>query len=263
MAEYAGPPISLSQARDCSHTSDDEDDDHSSPTGAPLLTAGTAEVSKIFGNKNGEMGLTVVVPRKPRGRPPGSKNKPKPPIVITRDSESAMRPVVLELSAGSDLIEMVTQFARRRHLCLSVISGSGTVANVTLRHPVSPASTLTLHGPFHILSLSGTFLASSKPSSSSPFAISLAGAQGQVFGGTVAGKIIAASTVVLVVATFMNPNFYRLPAGEDEEAEEEVKPGRVIAGSESTSVYSVGAPSPLNCHVPPEILPWVPASRPY
>ncbi|PRQ30552.1 hypothetical protein RchiOBHm_Chr5g0025921 [Rosa chinensis] len=38
---------------------------------------------------------TSEVVRRPRGRPPGSKNKPKPPVIITRDTEPAMSPYIL------------------------------------------------------------------------------------------------------------------------------------------------------------------------
>ncbi|GKV15536.1 hypothetical protein SLEP1_g26320 [Rubroshorea leprosula] len=34
--------------------------------------------------------------RRPRGRPAGSKNKPKPPIIITRDSANALRAHAME-----------------------------------------------------------------------------------------------------------------------------------------------------------------------
>ncbi|XP_010269401.1 PREDICTED: AT-hook motif nuclear-localized protein 28-like [Nelumbo nucifera] len=276
MADYGGA-ISLSQTREC-HTSEEEDDEHSARNGTPFMGGGGVTKVKINHNNNktgGDVGSMVEVVRKPRGRPPGSKNKPKPPIVITRDSECAMRPVVLEVSAGSDVVEMVSQFARRRHVGLSILSGSGTVANVTLRHPASHTSTLTLTGPFHIVSLSGTFLGSSSSSSTSsstskscpPFTISLAGGHGQVFGGTVAGSLVAGSTVVLVAASFVNPTFHRLP-GDDEETED-VKPVNLVSGSSDScttnipmAVYSIAAPTPLNCQIPPEVLPWPPTSRP-
>lgn len=37
-------------------------------------------------------GESIEVARQPRGRPPESKNKPKPPIVITREPEPFMSP---------------------------------------------------------------------------------------------------------------------------------------------------------------------------
>ncbi|KAA8550157.1 hypothetical protein F0562_001827 [Nyssa sinensis] len=273
MADYTGT-ISLFHSRELSHTSDDEEDQEHSPRTVTPLTgtaSGGPSRSKISTNGRGSE-ITGSTPeaatRKPRGRPPGSKNKPKPPIVVTRESELALKPAVLEISAGSDIIEMVAQFARRRHLGISILSGSGTVSNVTLRHPVTHAPNLTLHGPFNILSLSGSFLGScsSSTSSSCTFGISLAGAQGQVFGGIVAGKVTATSQVMLVGATFMNPSFHRLPAGEMEEAEK--KKTAAAGASEgcssataSMSVYGVAAPSPLNCQISPDVLSWGPTSR--
>ncbi|WVZ05193.1 hypothetical protein V8G54_018539, partial [Vigna mungo] len=101
--------------------------------------------------------------RRPRGRPPGSKNKPKPPIVITKESPNALRSHVLEIASGSDVAESIAAFANRRHRGVSVLSGSGIVTNVTLRQPAAPAGVITLHGRFEILSLSGAFLPSPSP----------------------------------------------------------------------------------------------------
>ncbi|XP_042480492.1 AT-hook motif nuclear-localized protein 28-like [Macadamia integrifolia] len=291
MAEY-GRGSSLSQAQGYhSHTSDEENDDHSpTRTGAlytpPPNKPNSSNNKAVAGSSSGagrDVGSSGETVRKPRGRPPGSKNKPKPPIVITRDSDAAMRPVILELSAGTDVVEMVSQYARRRHVGLCILSGSGTVANVTLRLPVPHASTLILHGPYEILSLSATFLGSSvstsKSSSStsiSSIMITLAGTQGQVFGGTVAGSLTAASNVVLVATSFVNPSFQRLPLGEDEETED-VKPNVVVGGgggsgsgidaftesntSMSMNLYSVQSPSPLSCQVSPDVLSWPSTTR--
>uniref|UniRef100_K3XZ35 PPC domain-containing protein n=1 Tax=Setaria italica TaxID=4555 RepID=K3XZ35_SETIT len=99
--------------------------------------------------------------RKPRGRPPGSKNKPKPPIIITRDSPNALHSHVLEVAAGTDIVECVSEYARRRGRGVCVLSGGGSVSNVALRQPgVEPPGSLvaTLRGQFEILSLTGTVL---------------------------------------------------------------------------------------------------------
>jgi predicted DNA-binding protein with PD1-like motif len=166
---------------------------------------------------------TVEVARKPRGRPPGSKNKPKPPIIITRDNENAMRPHVLEVAVGCDVGESVLQFVRRRQIGLCIMSGSGTVASVTLRQPTVPGAPLNFRGRFEILSLSGMYLPSPSSSSSSSsslsggLTISLAGAQGQVVGGSVAGELTAAGPVTIIAASFTSPSYHRLPAELDEE----------------------------------------------
>ncbi|OEL32590.1 AT-hook motif nuclear-localized protein 17 [Dichanthelium oligosanthes] len=167
-----------------------------------------------------------VTARKPRGRPPGSKNKPKPPVVVTRESEGAMRPVVLELTPGCDVVAAVSAFARRRRVGVSVLCGRGAVAAVTLRLATSPAaaSTVTLHGRFEVLSLSGTVLPSPSEGTAppAPFSVSLAGAGGQVIGGTLAGEMTAADGVVVVAATFGSAEVHRLPAAgaaEDEDGD--------------------------------------------
>lgn len=215
----------------------------------------------------------IDVARKPRGRPPGSKNKPKPPIVITRDAENAMRPHVLELCAGCDVVESVAQFARRHHLGLCVISGKGTVANVSLHHPATAAgaqsgrpsaTTLTFHGRFDILSLTGTYLLPTSPSSpsTSSFTISLAGAQGQVVGGTVAGSLVAASPVVLIAAAFNNPSFHRLPAeGEDVRMSSGGGGGVKKENEAELEACPMSMYDPLSCQLPHDAFTWVPTSR--
>ncbi|XP_019186120.1 PREDICTED: AT-hook motif nuclear-localized protein 27-like [Ipomoea nil] len=156
--------------------------------------------------------------RRPRGRPPGSKNKPKPPIIVTRDSPNALRSHVLEISAAADILDSVTSYARRRGRGVCVLSGSGTVTNVTLRQPSSPAgSVVTLHGRFEILSLSGTVLPPPAPPGAGGLSIFLSGGQGQVVGGTVVGPLMASGPVVLMAATFANAVFERLPLEEEAE----------------------------------------------
>ncbi|CAD6234828.1 unnamed protein product [Miscanthus lutarioriparius] len=174
------------------------------------------------------LALVPVTARKPRGRPLGSKNKPKPPVVVTRESEAAMRPVVLELAAGCDVVSEVAAFARRRRVGVSVLCGRGAVAAVTLRlaagTAAASASAVTLHGRFEVLALSGTVL----PSWCDPgaghgpapaFSVSLAGVGGQVIGGTLAGEMTAADGVVVVAAVFRTAEVHRLPAAGAEDGD--------------------------------------------
>ena len=60
---------------------------------------------------------------------------------------------VMEIANGCDIMDSVSTFARRRQRGVCILSGSGTVTNVTLRHPASPGAVVTLHGRFEILSL--------------------------------------------------------------------------------------------------------------
>ncbi|XP_060212885.1 AT-hook motif nuclear-localized protein 15 [Lycium barbarum] len=165
--------------------------------------------------------------RRARGRPPGSKNKPKPPIIVTKETPNSLKSHVLEIKTGSDIIESIATFANSRGRGVSVLSGSGIVTNVKLRQPAMAGGVITLHGRFEILSLSGAFL----PSSNSPvgatatgLTVYLAGSQGQVVGGNVAGELIASGPVMVIAATFANATFDRLPL-EDEEEENNVSEG--------------------------------------
>ncbi|XP_049361907.1 AT-hook motif nuclear-localized protein 22-like [Solanum verrucosum] len=155
--------------------------------------------------------------RRPRGRPSGSKNKPKPPIIITRDSANALRTHVMEIADGCDIMESISNFARRRQRGVCIMSGTGIVTNVNLRQPASPGAIVTLHGRFEILSLAGSFLPPPAPPTTSGLTIYLAGGQGQVVGGSVVGALMASGPVVIMSASFSNAAYERLPLEEDDQ----------------------------------------------
>ncbi|XP_054781652.1 AT-hook motif nuclear-localized protein 22-like [Prosopis cineraria] len=158
--------------------------------------------------------------RRPRGRPAGSKNKPKPPVVVTRDSANALRSHVVEIADGSDIIDSLTTFAKRRLRGVCILNGSGTVNNVNLRQPDSAEAVVTLHGRFEILSISGSFLPPPAPPAASGLKIYLAGGQGQVVGGSVVAPLLAAGPVIIMAASFGNAAYSRLPLEKEEEAAE-------------------------------------------
>ncbi|XP_044503793.1 AT-hook motif nuclear-localized protein 22-like [Mangifera indica] len=168
--------------------------------------------------------------RRPRGRPTGSKNKPKPPIIITRDSANALRSHVMEIANGCDIMESVSTFARRRQRGICILSGCGTVTNVTLRQPAAPGAVVSLHGRFEILSLAGSFLPPPAPPAASGLTIYLAGGQGQVVGGSVLGPLLASGPVVIMASSFGNAAYERLPL-EEEEAPVGSMPGSGPLGS--------------------------------
>ncbi|XP_008801621.1 AT-hook motif nuclear-localized protein 15-like [Phoenix dactylifera] len=187
-------------------------DDHSSGAGLEVVDAGSGG-----GGSSG---------RRPRGRPPGSKNKPKPPIIITRESPNALRSHVLEIASGTDIMDAVAVFARRRQRGVSILSGSGVVTNVTLRQPAAPpGAVVTLHGRFEILSLSGAFLPPPSPPGASGLTVYLAGGQGQVVGGSVVGELVASGPVMVIAATFTNATYERLPLGDEESEAAAAPPG--------------------------------------
>ncbi|KAJ6426709.1 AT-HOOK MOTIF NUCLEAR-LOCALIZED PROTEIN 15 [Salix viminalis] len=179
------------------------------------------ESNNNMGNSEGQELITSgsgdgEITRRPRGRPAGSKNKPKPPIIITRDSANALRTHLMEVADGCDIVDSVATFARRRQRGVCIMSGTGTVTNVTLRQPGSPGAIVTLHGRFEILSLAGSFLPPPAPPAATGLTIYLAGGQGQVVGGSVVGTLTASGPVVIMAASFSNAAYERLPL-EDED----------------------------------------------
>lgn len=179
------------------------------------------------GNTTTTTTTTTTSGRRPRGRPPGSKNKPKPPVVITRDTPNGLRSHVLEIASGSDIIESITSFARTRGRGVCILSGSGSVTNVNIRNPgvaataASDNRVITLHGRFEIMSLTGTALPPPAPPGAGGITIYLAGGQGQVVGGSVVGPLVAAGNVVLMAASFANAVFDRLPLEEEDQSVEQ------------------------------------------
>jgi predicted DNA-binding protein with PD1-like motif len=269
--------LPFSQQYQFSRDSEEEDSRSTGAAATPNLTPTTQKQKLNEPNSSGGTdGATIEVVRRPRGRPPGSKNKPKPPVIITREPEPSMSPYILEVPGGNDVVEALSRFCRRKNMGICVLTGSGTVANVTLRQPsATPGATITFHGRFDILSISATFLpqTASYPVPNS-FTISLAGPQGQIVGGIVAGSLVAAGTVFVVAASFNNPSYHRLPLEEEGrtsgsggggEGQSPAVSG--AGGGESGHAASGGGGGEscgiamYSCHMPNDVI-WAPAARP-
>jgi predicted DNA-binding protein with PD1-like motif len=209
-------------------------------------------------------GSTIEILRRPRGRPPGSKNKLKPPLLLSSpDSDPSMSPYVIEIPAGADIVDCVTRFCQKRNTGLCILTGTGAVANVTLRQPsTTPGATVTFHGRFDILSISATVLTCITQPFSNGFAISLAGPQGQIVGGNVVGSLLAAGVVYIIAASFNNPSFHRLPLELEDDARNSGSEVQSPSGNEDSghpAAESCGAPiysNQLGCDVL-----WAPTAR--
>lgn len=214
-------------------------------------------------------GATIEVVRRPRGRPPGSKNKPKPAtnfILTPRDDhveKPIMSPYIFEIPFGVDIIDSTYQFCNKQNMGICILNGSGSVTNVTLKQPFTntPDSTITFHGNFNILSISATIIPQSIFSKvPNGFTISLAGAQGQVVGGPVIGPLLSAGPVYLIAASFNNPFYHKFPAEDDDGGE---SPQTVVSSGRDS-----GHPPESNNHeycyssnqLPSDVT-WAPAAR--
>ncbi|KAL4283252.1 hypothetical protein GQ457_16G027040 [Hibiscus cannabinus] len=212
---------------------------------------------------NGVHSGDLFIARRPRGRPPGSKNKLKPPVIVTQESANTLRAHILEVSSGCDVFDSVASYARRRQRGVCILSGSGTVANVTIRQPAAAGAVVTLHGRFEILSLSGSFLPPPAPPGATSLTIFLAGGQGQVVGGSVVGELMAAGPVMLIASSFTNVAYERLPLEEDDmqgggdgdDGENNMfagADGGAGAGPGGFPFYSLPLNMPPNVHLPIE-----------
>ncbi|XP_015066107.1 AT-hook motif nuclear-localized protein 1-like [Solanum pennellii] len=121
-------------------------------------------------------------------------------------------PHMITVEAGEDVTMKIISFSQQGPRAICIISAVGLISNVTLRQPNSSGGTLTYEGRFEILSLSGSFTptefgGSRTTSRTGGMSISLASPDGRVVGGTLAGLLIAASPVQVVVGSFLPSNY--------------------------------------------------------
>ncbi|XP_014519651.1 AT-hook motif nuclear-localized protein 17-like [Vigna radiata var. radiata] len=150
--------------------------------------------------------------KRTRGRPLGSKNKPKLTLPINQNNEHDEKPIFIQIPKNSDVIETLIKFARDYKISITVRSASGSILNATLRDNQYGTSTFIVHGPFTLVSLTGTCIhnnssgvsLSSNVDLSCFFNISFCSNSGQSFIGIVGGKVMAGDNVVLTITVFRN-----------------------------------------------------------
>ncbi|PNX75332.1 DNA binding protein [Trifolium pratense] len=118
-------------------------------------------------------------------------------------------PHIITVNAGEDITMKVISFSQQGPRAICILSASGVISNVTLRQPDSSGGTLTYEGRFEILSLSGSFMPTESQgtiSRSGGMSVSLSSPDGRVVGGGVAGLLVAATPVQVVVGSFLPSN---------------------------------------------------------
>ncbi|XP_073283059.1 AT-hook motif nuclear-localized protein 10-like [Primulina huaijiensis] len=143
--------------------------------------------------------------KKTRGRPPGSKNKKRRAEALGSTGIGFV-PHVINVMAGEDVSSKIMAFCQNVPRAVCILSCSGVISDITLHQAATSGGTATYQGRFDILSLSGSFLLSEisgQKSRIGGLSITLSGSDGRVFGGCVAGLLIAASTVQVIVGSFL------------------------------------------------------------
>ncbi|OWM71884.1 hypothetical protein CDL15_Pgr017767 [Punica granatum] len=118
-------------------------------------------------------------------------------------------PHIITVNAGEDVTMKIISFSQQGPRAICILSANGVISSVTLRQPDSSGGTLTYEGRFEILSLSGSFMPSESGgtrSRSGGMSVSLASPDGRVVGGGVAGLLVAAGPVQVVVGSFLSGN---------------------------------------------------------
>ncbi|TXG52831.1 hypothetical protein EZV62_022000 [Acer yangbiense] len=118
-------------------------------------------------------------------------------------------PHIITINSGEDVTMKIISFSQQGPRAICIIFANGVISSVTLRQPDSSGGTLTYEGRFEILSLSGSFMPSDSGgtrSKSGGMSVSLASPDGRVVDGGVAGLLVAASPVQVVVGSFLVGN---------------------------------------------------------
>lgn len=143
-----------------------------------------------------------------RGRPKGSG---KLQIFGSADwnfsstAGKSFTPFVETVNTGEDVVAKIFSYSPKGSRSVCVLSATGPVSSVIIRPPGSFQGNLRYEGRFEILSLSGSYAYSETAGprhKTCMLTVSLANPDGQVFGGALAGSLIAAGPVQLVVGSF-------------------------------------------------------------
>ncbi|KAK8494548.1 hypothetical protein V6N13_139946 [Hibiscus sabdariffa] len=159
-----------------------------------LQLAPTSPIATHSANHGGtdSLGLPTVgaavepPPKRNRGRPPGSGKRQID--ALGGVSGVGFTPHVITVNAGEDVASKITAFSQQGPRTVCILSANGAVCNVTLRQS------------------GGSFLVSENNggcSRSGGLNVSLAGSDGRVVGGGVAGTLQAATPVQVIVGSFI------------------------------------------------------------
>lgn len=157
-----------------------------------------------MGQANTDLSVPGDPNKKAKGRPPGSGKKQQ--LLALGSAGTGFTPHVIAVKAGEDVSAKIMSFSQHGPRAICILSANGAISNVTLRQAATSGGTVTYEGRFEILSLSGSFLlseSSGQRSRTGGLSVSLAGPDGRVLGGGVAGLLTAASPVQVVVASFI------------------------------------------------------------
>ncbi|XP_064965604.1 AT-hook motif nuclear-localized protein 9-like isoform X2 [Musa acuminata AAA Group] len=144
-----------------------------------------------------------------RGRPPGTGRKQQLASLgewVAGSAGMGFTPHVITIAEGEDIAAKIMSFSQQGPRAVCILSANGAVSAVTLRQSATSGGTVTYEGRFEILCLSGSYMLTDNGGSRSRtggLSISLSSPDGRVIGGGVAGLLIAATPVQVIVGSFI------------------------------------------------------------
>lgn len=191
---------------------------HQQMMGAPPPRMGSMSGQDMAG---GPGGLDDAAAKKRRGRPPGTGKKlssPKPSgNAFSGSAGTSFTPHIITASPSEDVAGKIAAFASQSPRAVCVLSAMGSVSRAVLRHPADHAASVSMAPPsynnnpsiyeglYEILSLSGSYnLNEGQQNQSDGLSVTLCSQERHVIGGVLGGALVAASTVQVVLGTFVN-----------------------------------------------------------
>ncbi|XP_027346342.1 AT-hook motif nuclear-localized protein 13-like [Abrus precatorius] len=174
-----------------------------SPDGNIALGLAPTHISPSGAGDSAGTPSTEAPAKKHRGRPPGSGKKQ---LDALGAGGVGFTPHVILVDSGEDITAKIMAFSQQGPRTVCILSANGAICNVTLRQPTLSGGTATYEGRFEIISLSGALQLSEnngERSRTCGLNVSLAGSDGRVLGGGVAGMLTAASPVQVIVGSFI------------------------------------------------------------
>lgn len=169
----------------------------------PDGTMGSA-VKTEAGGQSGGAGSNSNPDGKRRGRPPGSGKKKQ--LDALGSAGTSFTPHIITVKPNEDVASKIMSFSQQGPRTTCIISANGALCTATLRQPATSGGIVTYEGHFDILSLSGSFLLAEDGDTRSRtggLSVALAGSDGRIVGGCVAGMLMAATPVQVVVGSFI------------------------------------------------------------
>ncbi|XP_037487122.1 AT-hook motif nuclear-localized protein 10-like [Triticum dicoccoides] len=169
----------------------------------PDGTMGSA-VKAEAGGQSGGAGSNSNPDGKRRGRPPGSGKKKQ--LDALGSAGTSFTPHIITVKPNEDVASKIMSFSQQGPRTTCIISANGALCTATLRQPATSGGIVTYEGHFDILSLSGSFLLAEDGDTRSRtggLSVALAGSDGRIVGGCVAGMLMAATPVQVVVGSFI------------------------------------------------------------